>query len=243
MGPDVLLLQLGLLVALDTARRGSGARAAIAVVAAGLVLALSCYTYIAARVLLAYPLGMVRGRRLVAVYAIALAGVTPLWWIPYVQGQDIPILFAPQRTSALWVSPEQGTVRSLNSLVDRRYGYSGAASWPGAQTLPYTEQLLVAVGAVAGGWRWLPAVGLGLLPDAVSGGGKSHRQMMAILPLAFLAGSAGRVIGPVVGAIAGVGLAIDGVTSWFHYWVPDYRPNRMYPCANEPKAVWCGGPP
>ncbi len=194
-GMEVLLQQYLLIVCLLAVRRRSAYR--WWAVGAGFLVGALQYTYIAARLVAAYPLlflaGRERVRRLGWVYVSAAVVALPnlLSW----GGMITP-------GSYLWdaqVGDLQRLLRktlyvfaSLGSSQYAEFG-SGAWSYPGAQTLPWPVLGLLIIGVGVGvfstlGRMLIVAALLGALPNIVSDTNFSwsHRVMMMFLPMTLL---------------------------------------------------------
>lgn len=213
-GMELVLQQVFVLSALWKAQE-SRAWARVA----GVCVALGAYNYLAALVWFAYPAIALRHRRdrMRVVYETAL-----VCCLPVVAMWDCNSMVAYE-AGPIWhyADVQQRIVNVAYAFLDPAYSQAVSWNWsyPGAQQwTPIACACLVvglAYAATFAQGRTLLAIGLvGFLPSITSTarGAASHREMMALVPLALLAGawSPRRWVACLLGA----GIAVEGWLRW-----------------------------
>ncbi len=242
-GPEIILQQLYLFVAVDILRTRPNWRALLV---CALMLVLLQLTYLAARISVVLPIvlllagpweaGLLRSVVFLAVaYVIAAIGMIPhvLTQPPDFWTSGMMTYYDPGTRD--WGFMVHKALHVLGSLVWPEYSMSATLALRGAQTLSPVVLLAVIAGIFASlggpGRGFLVAALLGAVPCWISQApdGNSHRMMMMLLPMALLAGAAPRLL-PArfrsAGATLLVGLiAVTGLRTWLSpgFWsgLPD----------------------
>lgn len=228
-GSDLLVQQVLLLVALWRAERSRWWAAA-----AGLLTGLAMYNYIPAMARLAYPAVVLRRgsySRLVLIYVIAAVVALPALCAPW--PEDVPSLAILSRSSdqGMPLTPQELWLRA--SLLLRAFYDSSAsttASWcwsfVGAQRLPLIAGACIVLGAVVAlrsfdGRTWVILALGGLVPNLLSDarGAASHREIMALVPLAVLAAYSVRVVPSAWRTYAVIALVMWITVAGYYEWM------------------------
>lgn len=194
-GCDILLMQLVAVAALVELRQRGALSVPLAALA-GVAVALTAYDYIPSRVLLLYPallLWQKPASWTASVYVVAATVLSPLVLLPWLRGASIwPALVnttGHTPTTDFGWPTVTGVATSLRALVAYT-GLNGTYSVTGGQVLPWTFVACLAIAAVRRPVEtvgWLAIAAVSIIPDIANfqAPGRSHRQMMVLIPLFF----------------------------------------------------------
>jgi hypothetical protein len=227
-GSDMLVQQVLLLVALWRAERSRWWAAA-----AGLLTGLAVYNYIPGWARLAYPAVVLRGgpyKRMALIYGIAALTILPALLAGWPEDISLTSIFSRSGDHGMPLTPPELLARTsaiLRAFVDPTASTNASWCWSfiGAQHLPLIAVACILLGIAVALWSrdghtWiLLAIG-GLMPNLLSDArlAASHREIMALIPLAMLAGYSVRVV-PVgwrrnAALVLAAAIAVAGYLDW-----------------------------